>query len=108
MHTMLVYGDYLYNVKWNGQVYCFNAVSGEQVYLEKLGRSESFTASPVASDGKIYIVSDKGKVYVIKAGNEFEILAENNLNGICMTAPALTDGMIFFRTENNLIAVSGE
>jgi outer membrane protein assembly factor BamB len=105
MQTMLVYGDYLYNFRWNGNVYCYHAKTGEEIYKEKLGKAESFTASPVASDGKIYIPNDNGKVYVIKAGEEFEILETNELEDICMVTPTITKGMIFFRTQNSIIAV---
>jgi len=108
MHSMLLYEGYLYNVRWNGSVECYNPVTGERIYREKLGKGDSFIASPVASDGKIYIISDYGNVYTVKAGMEFEILAENQLGDICMTVPAITDDAIYFRTKSSLIAVSGE
>ena len=75
------------------------------ILREKLG-SDRFIASPVASDGKIYVVSDQGNVYTLKAGAEFEILAENKLGDISMVVPALTDDVIYFRTQHSLIAVS--
>ena len=53
MGTMLVYGDYLYNAAWNGKLTCYNALSGEEIYSEKVGKGNSYTASPVAADGII-------------------------------------------------------
>ena len=73
--------------------------------MQNLGKSKSFIASPVASDGRIYIVDEEGTVYIIRDGNTFKLLAEIPMNDICMTAPAITDGMIYFRTQNNLFAV---
>jgi outer membrane protein assembly factor BamB len=108
MHSMLLYNDYLYNVGWNGVVDCIDPATGEKIYRKKLGNTDSFIASPVASDGKIYIISDHGDVYTLKAGPEFEILEENHLNDICMVVPALTDNTIYFRTQKSLIAVSTE
>ncbi len=108
MHTMLLYQSHLYNVGWNGSVECLNPLTGERIYKETLGQGDSFIASPVASDGKVYVISDYGMVYTLKAGPEFEILAENNLGDICMTVPALTDNVIYFRTQHSLIAVAGE
>jgi outer membrane protein assembly factor BamB len=105
MHTMLLYRNLLYNVNWNGTVNCLDPVSGKEVYNAKLGNSKSFIASPVASDGRIYIVDEEGTIYIIRDGNTFKLLAEIPMNDICMTAPALTDGMIFFRTQNNLFAI---
>ena len=105
MHTMLLYRNLLYNVNWNGTVNCLDPVSGKEVYNAKLGSSKSFIASPVASDGRIYIVDEEGTIYIISDGKTFKLLAEIPMSDICMTAPALTDGMIFFRTQNNIFAV---
>ncbi len=106
MQTMLLYEGYIYNLGWNGRLVCYNAENGDEIYNEKLGRSISFTASPVASDDRIYAVSDKGNVYVIKSGEEYELLSKNKLNDVCMVTPAITDNIIFFRTQSQLVAVS--
>lgn len=104
MHTMLLYRDRLYNVNWNGSINCLDPLTGKEIYDAKLGQTRSFIASPVASDGKIYIVDEEGMIYIIQDGDTFKLLAEIPLNEICMTAPAITDGMIFFRTQKHLIA----
>ena len=104
IHTLLLYNEHLYNVNWNGTIVCFDAATGNVLYNAKLGNTQSFIASPVASDGKIYIVDEKGTVYIIKDGVSFKQLAEIPLNDVCLTAPAITDGMIFFRTQKYLIA----
>jgi outer membrane protein assembly factor BamB len=106
MQTMLLYGDYLYNCRWNGSVTCYQAQTGEEIWSHKAGSGNSYTASPVASDGKLYITDDKGMVYVLATGSGYMLLAENPLGDICMTAPAITDHIIFFRTLNYVIAVS--
>ena len=108
MQTLLLYHERLYNTNWNGVINCLDPQTGKEIYEAKLGRSESFIASPVASDGRIYIVSEEGIVYIIKDGDEFKQLAEIPMNDICMTAPAITDGMIFFRTQHHLIAVGSK
>lgn len=106
MHTLLLYNNLLFNVGWNGNVECLDPSTGEQHYKKSIG--ESTIASPVASDGKIYVVSDHGMVYTLKASPEFEILAKNNLGEVCMTVPALSDNIMYFRTQSQLIAVSEE
>jgi outer membrane protein assembly factor BamB len=106
MQTMLVYGDHLYNARWNGSVSCYDAKTGEEIWKHKAGSGNSYVSSPVASDEKIYITDDEGMVYVLRAGPAYELLSENNLGEICMATPAITDGIIFFRTINHLIAIS--
>jgi outer membrane protein assembly factor BamB len=105
MHTLLLYRNHLYNVNWNGALICLDPLTGKEIYNAKLGKTKSFIASPVASDGKLYIVDEEGTIYIVQDGDEFKLLAEIPINDICMTAPALTDGMIIFRTQNYLVAV---
>ena len=108
MHTLLLYEGLIYNMKWNGRLMCYKADTGEEVYNEKIGKSDSFVSSPVAADGRIYIVSENGIIYVVQSGKEFKILSNHDLNDICMTTPAITDKIIFFRTQQYLYAVSKE
>jgi len=105
MHTMLLYNNRLYNVNWNGALICLDPLTGKEIYNAKLGNTKSFIASPVASDGKIYIIDENGTVYIVKDGDTFNLLAEIPMNDICLSAPAITDGMIIFRTQKYLIAV---
>ncbi len=105
MHTMLLYRNHLYNVGWNGSVVCIDPLTGKEIYNAKLGKTKSFIASPVASDGKIYIVDEEGTVYIIRDGDTFNLIAEIPLNDLSLTAPSITDGMIYFRTQKYLIAV---
>jgi len=104
MHTLLLYKSHLYNVNWNGSLICLDPLTGKEIYNAKLGKTKSFIASPVASDDKIYILDEEGTVYVLKDGDSFKLLAEIPLNDTCLTAPAITDGMIIFRTQKYLIA----
>lgn len=106
MHSLLLYKGLLYNMKWTGQLSCFDPLTGDEIYREKIGKADSFIASPVAADNKIYIISDLGAVYTLAAGRKFEIIEENQLGDVSMVVPAITKNIIFFRTQKRLIAVS--
>jgi outer membrane protein assembly factor BamB len=105
IQTMLLYRNRLYNLNWNGSIQCLDPATGKEEYNAKLGSSKSFMASPVASDGRIYIMDETGTAYIMQDGDTFKLLAEIPANEVCMTAPAITDGIIFFRTQNYLYAV---
>lgn len=105
MQTMLVYDNLLYNCRWNGVLACFDPLTGEEYYNEKVGDRISFTASPVASDGKIYVTDDNGKVYIIKAGTKLELITSNDLQEVCMVTPAIHGNTIYFRTIDSIIAI---
>lgn len=104
MQTMLVYRDLLYNMRWNGNLSCFNASTGEEVYRETV-KPESFVASPVAADGRIYLVSEQGEVHIIEAGPQYRELEVIPLGEVTLSTPAISDRMIIFRTIDHLIAV---
>ncbi len=104
MQTPLIYGDYLYNLRGNGSLTVFDALTGEVQYKETIGR-EAFTASGIAADGKVYFCSEYGKVYVIKAGPKYELLSVNDLDDLIMATPAMDANTLYFRTQHYLIAV---
>lgn len=106
MTSNLVYGDYIYNIKNNGLLSCFDALTGEMMYKEPLKPGGGVSASGVASDGKLYFTSELGDVFVIKAGPEFERLAKNPLGEICMATPAIVEDGIYFRTQNHVIKIA--
>jgi outer membrane protein assembly factor BamB len=105
MQTPLIYGDYLYNLQGNGSLSCFEAKTGKRIYRETLGKMTGFSASGVAADGKLYFSSEEGDIFVVKAGPEFEILAKNPMKDICMATPAISEGILFFRTHHFLVAI---
>jgi outer membrane protein assembly factor BamB len=106
MQTPLVYGENLYTCRDNGVLSCYRAKTGERLYQERLGGgSAGFTASPVASDGKLYFTSEEGEVFVVKAADTFELLATNSLGEVTMATPAISEGRLFFRTKGHLVAI---
>jgi len=107
MTTPIVWGDYLYCCSNSGKLSCLDATTGEPAYRENLGSSSvPFSASPVAADGKIYFPSEKGDIYVVKAGPEFEVIAVNKMYETCMATPAISHGALLFRTRNHLVSVA--
>ena len=105
MPTPIVYGDLLYTCSNNGVLTAYNAKTGERVYQERLGGTGgAFTSSPVASDGKIYLSSEDGDVFVVKAGPKYELLAKNPVGETMMATPAISDGLVIVRTVSHLFA----
>jgi outer membrane protein assembly factor BamB len=100
----LYYSGRLYTFQNGGIVYCREAKTGVLVYSGRLGALGYYYSSPVAADNKIYIGSEEGVVVVLDAGPELKVLARNNLNAQILATPAIVDGRIYVRTENQLYA----
>jgi outer membrane protein assembly factor BamB len=99
----LYYEGILYVLKNGGLLTSFEAKTGR---VEKAGRLENasgnYFASPVAAEGRIYIVSEEGKVSVLKAGAQWEVMQVNDLDETCYATPALAGGAIYLRTGSAL------
>ena len=80
-----------------------DAETGETLWKQRLGGV--FSASPVAADGRIYLVEESGKTYVIEAGRKFNLAATNDLGERTLASPAVSGGMILIRTDNHLYAI---
>jgi outer membrane protein assembly factor BamB len=84
---------------------CLEAKTGKEVWGPQRLKPGDYSSSPVLADDKIYVVSEEGLATVVKAGPEFEILAENNLDDRCLSSPAISDGQIFIRTSGYLYCI---
>lgn len=100
----LVYKDVLYMVNDNGGILTMlDPGTGKLLKQGRLpGGSDTFYASPVAGDGKVYIASEKGQVFVLPPGPTTEPLVVNDLADGIYATPALVDGRIYLRTLNTL------
>ncbi len=101
----LVYRDLIYVIHHGGILRILDRSNGE-LLLEKRLRDamDRFYASPVAAAGKVYFVSQLGKVAVIEAGRDGKVLATSDLAEECYATPAIVDDRIYVRTSNSLYA----
>lgn len=102
----ILYGDYLYLTTDRGILTCLDARSGELKYEGgRVPIPATFTASPVAFEGKILLTSEDGDTFIVKAGPKHEILGTNSLGEPVYASPAIADGRIFIRGEKNLYCI---
>ena len=106
MCTPLVYRGLVYIVRYNGVLNVFDAKSGEKKYEARLaGATSAFTASPVANDGKVYIASEDGQVFVLAAGPKYEVIAMNEMSTPVLATPAISEGRLLLRTQGQIMAI---
>ena len=99
----LIYQDVYFMVRTGGIITSLDPATGR---LLKEGRSREalgqYYASPVAADNKVFLASEEGKVSVLKAGPEWEVLGVNDLGEEIHATPALSEGRIYVRTRSSL------
>lgn len=102
--TPLVLGELLYACSDGGVLSCYDANTGERHYRVRLGDGTfGFSASPVACEDRIYFTAEVGRVFCVRSGPEFELLAESDLGETCLATPAIAGGALFFRTRHQVV-----
>ena len=104
--TPVTDGKFFYVVNDKGIMWNLDAKTGETIWGPKRLQPAIYSSSPVlAADGLLYISNEDGLTTVVRVGQEFEILAENDLDAYTLSSPAISDGQIFLRTAEYLYCV---
>ena len=105
MSIPLLVDDLIYCVADNGTASCIDTKDGSVVWRKQI--TGTYLASPIYAMGRIYFFNQKGKTTVLKAGREFEVLAENRLEieGDLVATPAFFDKAIYLRTDSHLYRI---
>jgi outer membrane protein assembly factor BamB len=99
----LVYRGIVYILKEGGILTSYDAKTGAMLKQARLqGALGDYYASPIAADGRIYVVSEEGKVVVIKASGQWEVIQINTMDDECKATPAIADNKFFVRTRGAL------
>ncbi|MFA7006932.1 MAG: PQQ-binding-like beta-propeller repeat protein, partial [Verrucomicrobiia bacterium] len=96
----------LYIVDTPGNAHCFDAVKGERLWVHPLG-GRTWCASPFVADGKVYIGTESGALWVLKAGKTLEALSRTKLQTAPIT-PTAADGVLYLPTQRSLLAIPGK
>lgn len=101
--TPVIYENLLYMVKDGGVFTVIDPKDGEVVLEKRLRKGgKPVYASPVAADGKIYVIDTSGQLTVIQAGRDGQELHTVSMGEPCMATPAICDGRIYLRTPTKL------
>jgi outer membrane protein assembly factor BamB len=99
----LVYEGVLYLVATGVIVTTISLENGTPTKVARIpGAFGDCYASPVAADGKLFVVSEEGKCAVLKSGAQWDTLSVTDLGGQCYATPALDRGRVFVRTLDSL------
>lgn len=100
----LYYQNRIYLVRAGGVLSCVDTKDGRVVYRERLDAPGQYSPSPVAANGHIYLVSSRGKISIVKSGDEFEIVIQVDLKQPVPASPAMDADTLYIRTAKGLLA----
>lgn len=98
-------GERLYIIDDKGISLNLRVSDGSTIWDRTRIEPGTYSASPLLADGKIYAISEEGTTTVLKAGDEFEILAVNRLDDYTLASPAAAGNQIFIRTAEYLYCI---
>lgn len=101
--SLVHYNGLIYMVGDVGVLTVTDARTGERVHQERIGGV--YTASPVAADGKVYLVSEDGETIVLAAGRTPTIISRNRIDARQLASPAISGGRLFIRSDDMLFAI---
>lgn len=100
----LFYRDQIYMVRNGGTLAAVNPETGKLSYRGRLGGTGQYSASPIAANGHIYLLSDEGTLSVVKAGDKFEMVHRFQLPEPASVTPALDHETLYVRGTGHLWA----
>jgi outer membrane protein assembly factor BamB len=105
--SVLAYQGVLYVARNGGILTTHDAATGNVIKAARVeGALGGYSSSPVAADGKVWLGSEEGKMAVLKAAGDWQLLQVNDLGEGIYATPALSKGVIYLRTEEALYAFS--
>ena len=108
MPSPLVYRGNLYVLLNQGILDCYELETGKALYRGRIPHQGSgFSASPMAADSVIYLPSEDGDIFAVKAGPKFELLAQNSVGELLMATSSLSDGLMFIRAHHHRVFAVG-
>ena len=104
----LVYRGRVYSVNDNGILQVADAKTGVEVYKARVGGGgNTFSSSPLASQGLVYLLSEDGDAFVLRAGDKYDELAKNSLGEMSLASPAADGDSLYVRTQTKLYRIKG-
>ena len=96
-------GRTLWTLASEGMFTAYEAKGGKKLYEHEL--EASFQASPTLAGGKLFLPSIKGVMFILSAGQRFELLGQVELGEECSASPAFVSGRIYIRGHQNLYCI---
>jgi outer membrane protein assembly factor BamB len=95
-------GDCLFTLKDGGFLSSLDAKDGKLIQRDRLAAGGNYYSSPVAGDGKVYLVNDRGRLTVVSAARDWQVLARSDFDEDTYATPAIVEGRIYLRTASHL------
>ncbi|MBL8851768.1 MAG: DUF1080 domain-containing protein [Planctomycetaceae bacterium] len=98
----LVTNGCVFGIKDGGILTTLDAASGAPIKTGRISGNGNYYASPVAGDGRVFLVDQNGELSVVTAAGEWEELQTADFGEPVYATPAIVDGRLYLRTAGHL------
>lgn len=106
MLTPVIRDRLIYTVNTRNIMMCIDARTGDEIWSRHV--NSNYNASPLFINGNVWFFSVKGDVMVLKAGREYEVVAQNKMESGIWATPAVLRNSMILRTQSFLYRIGGE
>jgi len=98
----LAYHGLVFTIKDGGIFQSLDARTGEKLKQGRVPNTGEFYSSPVAGDGKVYLINDEGRLGVVSAEGQWRVLHTADFGEDVYATPAILSGRLYVRTAGHL------
>lgn len=106
LSTPAIADGLVYTADLAGKVYCLDLATGREIW--KHDSEGTVWGSPLLADGKIYIGTENATLWVLAAGREKKVIADNTIGGSLLSSPVAANGILYIMTGKMLFATEAK
>ncbi|HLN27789.1 MAG TPA: PQQ-binding-like beta-propeller repeat protein [Gemmataceae bacterium] len=104
MSTCAIHDGIVYVGELAGYLHCLDAQTGEEYWNHDL--KAAIWGSAYWVDGKVYIGTEDGDIYVFSHGKEKKVLGKMDMKHAVRSTPVVANGVMYILTESVLYAIA--
>ncbi len=95
-------GDFIFTVKDGGIFACLDLKNGKHIKQGRASGTDDYYSSPVAADGKLFLIDEEGRLTVLSADPECRTLHTADFGEKAFATPAIVGNRLYLRTNGHL------
>ena len=104
--TVSIAEGLVYVAGHDGRVHCLDAETGQPFWVHET-KGEA-CGSTLVADGKVYVGTGKGDLWVLAAGKEKKVISQVRVGAPIFTTPVAANGVLYVASHRYLYAVARE